>query len=370
MNTLRWWTLSLLLPLLAACGGKEHAAPPPPTVLVEVVGQGNAEHAFAGEVHARQESALSFQVAGRLLRRHVDAGARVKAGQVLAELDVSDYALRAQAAQAELSAAEAELQRIRGDLARYQTLAKDQLVSRSTLAAQQAAFSAAQAQANAARANMDVARNQAGYARLLAPADGVIASRQIEAGQVVAAGQTVMTLAADSGREVLIALPENSIAQYSVGQAAQVELWNAPGQRLPGHLREIAGQADPQARTYAARVALEPAALDGVALGQSARVFIAQPQSSLSVPLAAVQRDEAGNASVWRVEPASGELVAQPVQVSRWGQERAELSAGVSPGQWVVAAGGHLLRAGVQVRAVDRQNRPLAVPAAAAKAGE
>jgi membrane fusion protein, multidrug efflux system len=62
---------------------------------------------------------------------------------------------------------------------------------------------------------------------------------------------------------------------------------------------------------------------------------------------------------VMLVDPASGSLKATTVQVARWGAERAELSAGVSPGQWVVAAGGHLLREGQQVRAVDRDNRPL-----------
>ena len=82
-------------------------------------------------------------------------------------------------------------------------------------------------------------RNQEGYSQLRAPRDGVIASRQAEAGQVVAAGQTIFTLAADGGREVAIGLPENRIREFSVGQPVMVELWNAPGQRLPGTIREI-----------------------------------------------------------------------------------------------------------------------------------
>ena len=354
----------LLLPVLAACSKPAEPAPAVPGVLVEVVGQGQGELAFAGEVRARQESALSFQVPGRLVKRHVDAGQQVSAGQLLAELDAADYALQAQAAQAELAAAQAELARLGDDLARYRTLAEQQLVSRSALQAQQAAYTAARAQVDAARANFDVTRNQAGYARLLAPADGVIASRQVEAGQVVSAGQTVMVLAAASGREVLIALPENDIAGFALGQPVQVELWSAPGKRLQGRISEIAAEADRQSRSFATRVALEADDADQVALGQSARVYVARAGSQLSVPLAAVQ-GQPGKAEgqVLVVDPSSHVLTPIRVQVSRWGAQRAELAAGLSPGQWVVAAGGHLLQPGQQVRPLDRDNRPL--PAAA-----
>ena len=373
MKTSRWCVSSvLLLPLLVACGGKPEPVPVAPIVMVDVVGAGAQERTFPGEVRARQESTLSFQVAGRLVKRHVDAGDRVRAGQVLAELDVSDYALQTQAANAQLAAAQAELKRAGDDLARYRALAEQQLVSKSALAAQQTAFDAAQAQVRAAQAQRDVTANQAGYAQLRAPADGVIASRQAEPGQVLAAGQPVLVMAADSGREVLIALPEASIGDYAVGQPASVELWNAPGQRLAGSIREIAAAADAQTRTYAARVTIEDAG--AVTLGQSARVHLAAAGAPLSVPLGAVQGESGSQqAAVFTVDPASMTLKRVPVNVARWGQQRAELAAGVSAGQWVVAAGGHLLADGQQVRAVDRDNRPLkapAAPAAAVKAGE
>ena len=373
MNILRWCVPSLLLvSLFSGCGGQTAPVSAEPVVMVEIVGQGRDELAFPGDVRSRQESTLSFQVAGRLVKRHVDAGDTVRAGQVLAELDVSDYALQAQSAAAQLAAAEAELKRAGEDLARYRTLAEQQLVSRSALAAQQTAFDAAAAQVRAARAQRQVMSNQAGYAQLRAPADGVIASRQAEAGQVVAAGQAVLTLAADSGREVLIALPESRIDAFSVGQPTSIELWNAPGKRLAGSIREIAAQADAQARTYAARVAIDEGAQ--VSLGQSARVYLAAVGAPLSVPLGAVQGEPgSAQATVLTVDPAALTLKRVPVQVARWGQQRAELASGVSAGQWVVAAGGHLLSEGQTVRAVDRDNRPLqapATPAAADKTGE
>jgi multidrug efflux system membrane fusion protein len=374
MKNVRWIGVILLLAVLGACGKSEPAPVAPVPVLVVHPGDsvGAGISAFPGEVRAREETALSFRVGGKLLRRHVDAGDQVKRGQLLAELDVADYALQARAAQAQYAAAEADLVRARDEQKRYETLAAQQLVSRSALDAQTAAFKAAQAQANAARSNLEVARNQAAYAELRAPEDGVIASRQAEAGQVLAAGQTVYTLAAAGAREVAIALPESGIRDYSVGQAVQVELWNQPGRRWPGSIREIAPAADAQARTYATRVGLAPEAWGQVELGQSARVFIAHEKNAgLTVPLAAVQQGKsAQQASVWVVDPASATLQARAVSLGAYGAQDVPVLSGLKADDWVVAAGGHLLREGQAVIAVDRKNQPVIAPAAAAKQGE
>jgi len=367
MNNMRWMGGGLLAIVLAACGKQDAEPVAPIPVLVVHAGTvaGQEVAAYPGEIRAREESPLSFRVGGNLIKRHVDAGQRVRKGQLLAELDAADYASQASASQAQLAAAEADLVRARDDQKRYATLAEQQLVSQSALDSQTAAFKAAQGQANAARANLAVARNQAQYAQLRAPADGVIASRQAEAGQVVSAGQTVFTLAADGGREVVIALPESNIRDYQVGQPVQVELWNRPGQLLGGTIREIAPAADAQGRTYATRVSLAPEALTEVELGQSARVFAAAGrQGTLQLPLAAVQRGADGRSSVWVVDPAKRTLKATPVTVGAYGVESVPVLSGVNADDWVVAAGGHLLREGQPVTAVDRQNRPVLAPAA------
>jgi len=374
MKNVRWIGGTLLMAMLAACGNSEPAAVSAVPVLVTQpdAGQGAAALAFPGEVRAREEAALSFRVGGKLLRRHVDAGAQVKKGQLLAELDAADYALQARAAQAQYAAAEADLVRARDDHKRYEALAAQQLVSRSALDAQTAAFKAAQAQANAARSDLEVARNQAAYAQLRAPEDGVIATRQAEAGQVLAAGQTVYTLAADGAREVAIALPEGGIRDFRVGQPVEVELWSQPGRRWPGSIREIAAVADPQARTYATRVSLALEALDAVELGQSARVFATGGrQAALSVPLAAVQQNgPSQQSSVWVVEPASSTLKARTVVLGPYGADKVPVLSGLKADDWVVAAGGHLLREGQAVIAVDRKNQPVLAPAAANQKGE
>lgn len=342
---------------LAACGGGETADPAPRTVLVvqPAALAGGTPGAFAGEVHARQESALSFRLGGNLVRRLVDAGEHVRKDQLLAELDAGDSRLQVEAARA-------DMQRLGGDLERYRALLARKLVSQSAFDAQQAAW-------RAARAQYELMRNQAGYARLLAPRDGVIASRQAEAGQVVAAGQAIFVLAADGEREVAISLPESRIRDFSTGQKAVVEPWNAPGLRLPGQIREIAAAADPQTRTYAARVAIDGDAAGQVELGQSARVYIAGTTEgeALQVPLAAVQRGGDGGASLWVVD-ASGTVHARAVRLGAYGDDSVPVLSGVRGDDWVVAGGGHLLREGERVRAVDRRNRPVQAPAPA-KAG-
>ena len=346
--------------VLAACGKPEAQVETSRPVLV-VHPSGGAQSAFsayAGEIRAREESALSFRIGGSLVKRLVDAGDRVRRGQLLAELDPGDAGLQVAAAQAEMA-------RLGGDLERYRKLVAQKLVSQSAFDAQQAAY-------RAARAQYELMRNQSAYTRLHAPRDGVIANRLAEAGQTVAPGQTVFTLAGDAGREVAIALPESRIREVVVGQQVLVELWSAPGERLPGRVREISPAADPQARTYAARVALNGEAARAVELGQSARVYVQEQgeAAALSVPLSAVQRAADGKpASVWVVDPKSRRVHLSAVQLGAYAEDSVPVLSGVEANAWIVAAGGHLLREGQLVAPVDRDNRPVldAVSAAATK---
>ncbi|HZX78147.1 MAG TPA: efflux RND transporter periplasmic adaptor subunit [Lysobacter sp.] len=314
--------------------------------------------AFAGEVRAREESPLSFRVGGKLIERKVEVGDHVRRGQVLAVLDPGDLQAQARAAQAQLAAAEAELGRARADQARFARLANDQLVSRSTLDAQNAAATAAQGQVNAARAELEVARNQAGYSQLRATRDGVIAARNAEAGQVVAAGQTVFSLAADGVREIAIALPEAMVSNVAVGQPVQVEAWSRPGNRWNGRIREISPAADPASRTFAARVTVDAPA-GAIELGQSARVYLpGHGNGGLSVPLSALQRQNGGSA-VYVVDNKTSTVKLRPVQTGAFGEDRVPVKSGLAASDWVVAAGGHLLRDGQKVQPVDRDNRPV-----------
>lgn len=353
--------LGLSTLLLGACSGQakpEEAARP--VLVTHPVASDHTATAFAGEVRAREESPLSFRVGGKLVERRVEVGDHVRQGQVLAVLDPGDLQAQARAAQAQLAAAEAELGRARADQARFGKLAGEQLVSRSTLDAQNAAATAAQGQVNAARAELEVARNQAEYSQLRATRNGVIAARQAEAGQVVAAGQSVFSLAADGVREIAFAVPEGMVASIKPGQPVQVESWSQAGKRWNGRIREISPAADPASRTYAARVTVDAPA-DALELGQSARVFLpTNGNGGLSVPIAALQRD-AGQPAVYVVDAKSSTVHLKPVRIGAFGEDRVPVKGGLSAGDWVVAAGGHLLRDGQKVQPVDRDNRPISM---------
>jgi membrane fusion protein, multidrug efflux system len=357
--------LAILAATLVACGNGEKASQPPRPVLVAradaATGHGaDGLSAYAGEIRAREEATLSFRVGGKLVRRLVDVGDRVRKGDLLAELDPGDLRLQVEALQAELTSADAQLARARADHARTASLSKDQLVSRSALDQQTAALRAAEGQARAARAQFDLSRNQAAYSQLRAPQDGVVASRQVEAGQVVAAGQAVFGLAADGGREVAFALPESGIRDFKVGQAVVIELWSAQGERIPGRIREIAPAADPQARTYAARATLEGDAAR-VDLGQSARVYIPTALSgdALRLPLSALHRGDKGQTVVWTVDPKVNKARRVPVGIGPYAADGVAVLSGLKPTEWVVMAGGHLLHEGQPVLPVDRTNRPI-----------
>lgn len=354
----------LAVALLAGCGAGGDAAPAARPVLVQQpTPSAAAVQAFAGEVRARHETPLAFRVGGKVARRLVDVGDRVQAGQVLAELDADDLRLGREAAQAQLAAAEADARLASAEFERIEVMFQRQLVSRSMFDARRSALDAANSRVAQARAQLDVADNQADYGVLRAPQDGVIALRQIEAGQVVAAGQLAFGLAEDGEREIAIALPEADVARFKVGQAVMVELWATPGQRSPGVIREIAPAADAQARTFATRVGLKLPKGVAVELGQSARVYAANTDiAALAVPLSALT-EVGGKPAVWVLDAAGKTARSVPVEAGPYGETEVPVLSGLAAGDWVVISGVHLLREGQPVQPVDRGNRPVRVRA-------
>ncbi|OYT97052.1 MAG: efflux transporter periplasmic adaptor subunit [Pseudomonas sp. PGPPP3] len=354
--------LSLALPvsliaLLVACGSAEEVQPKArPAMVVHPLPSGELMDTYPGEVRARLESELAFRIGGKVAKRLVDVGDRVKAGQPLAELDPQDVRLQLEAARAQVRAAEANLQLVRAERDRYKKLMERQLISRSQYDNAENLYRSGEARLQQIQAEFNVANNQAGYAVLRATQNGVIAKRMIEAGQVVAAGQPVFTLAAAGEREVLISLPEQGFDRVKVGQPVEVELWSQAGERFPGRIRELAPSADPQSRTFAARVAFTEGKVLAE-LGQSARVFIrVEGDVPLAVPLSALTAEN-GAPYVWVVEPKTTKLVRTPVRIGAYGENTVPVLEGLSANDWVVAAGVQVLREGQLVRPVDRDNR-------------
>ena len=348
--------------LLAACGHEEPVHTNiSPAMVVQPQPSAVASQSYPGEVRARFDPQLAFRIGGKVTQRLVDEGERVKANQPLAELDPQDVRLQLEATRAQVTAAQANLSLVRSERDRYKTLLERQMVSRSQFDNAENLYRAGEAKLQQLKAEQDVASNQASYAVLRAPQNGVIAQRQVEVGQVVAAGQTVFTLAADGDREVLISLPEQAFGRFKIGLPVSVELWSQPGQRFSGRIRELSPAADPKSRTFAARIAFTAGKVPAE-LGQSARVFIQREGAgALSVPLSALSAEN-GAAYVWRVG-AGNKLEQVPVRVGPYGEKTVPVLEGLAPEDWIVSAGVHVLHQGQEVRPVDRSNRTINVAA-------
>ncbi|MCD5993742.1 efflux RND transporter periplasmic adaptor subunit [Pseudomonas sp. CDFA 602] len=359
--------LSLAVPLclisvLTACG-QDVTAPVVirPVMVVQPLPASQSMDSYPGEVRARYEPDLAFRISGKVSKRLVEEGQRVKANQPLAELDAQDVRLQLEASRAQVAAADANLQLVRSERDRYKTLLDRQMVSRSQYDNAENLYRAGEARVKQIKAELTVADNQTGYTVLRASQDGVIAKRLIEVGQVVSAGQTAFTLATDGEREVLISLPEQNFARFKTGQAVSVELWTSRDQRFPGRIRELSPSADPRSRTFAARVSFASGQIPAD-LGQSARVFISSDLAvPLAVPLSALTAEN-GATFVWRVSPDST-VTRVPVTVGPYGQESVPVLQGLKETDWVVAAGGYVLREGEPVRPVDRSNRAVKLAA-------
>ncbi|MEO7934788.1 MAG: efflux RND transporter periplasmic adaptor subunit [Dokdonella sp.] len=349
-------TLALIL---AGCAQEASQTEPPRVARVAQVENANAQAiaVYPGEIHARFESALGFRVGGKIRARRVDVGNQVKKDQLLAELDPQDLELARSSAHASLASAQAAFQLAKSEHDRYETLHKRNFVSQFDLEAKTNALAAASAHVAEARAALAAASNQAGYAELRADADGVITTISGEAGQVVAAGQPIMTLAHSGASEVEISVPEQAIAELKVGGPAQIELWTDSGTRSEGSIREIAPSADATTRSYRVRVAFADET-SNPRLGQTARVYLTSQDTlgQFVVPLSAIYEKD-GKPALWSVDPSTGKVHLTPVGVEKFGETDALISNGLSAQAWIVTAGVHRLREGEVISPIDALNR-------------
>lgn len=349
--------ISVLLTLaLAACGRGE---PPPlvdrPVVVeypvpIDETGVMN----YPGVVVAREDALLAFRIAGKLTRRAVDAGDRVAAGALLAEIDPEDARLAANAASAAVRAAEADHRLAEAELRRARELVERGFLSASGFERQENSYKLAEARLRQVRAEAAVTRNQTQYTRLLADRAGVVTEVMVEPGQVLAAGQGVLRLVPDEGREVEIQVPEGRLDLLKKAEDLTVRFWAFPDLRLPARLREISPQADRLTRTHRVRVAL--AAEDPrVELGMTATVL--QPREAgrplFGVALTALGQHE-GQPAVWKI---TGDSRVQPVavEVIRYSEKAAIVAGELQVEDPLVTAGVHLLSAGERVRSLPRE---------------
>ena len=361
--------------LLTACGKQTEQATPVRAVRTVVLadGGGALQREFSADIRARTESRLSFRVGGKVTQRAVELGQRVKAGQLLVQVDPQDLRLGADAAKAALSAAEAQAAQASADLARFKELRAQGFISEAELERHTTTERATQASLRQARAQAGVQLNQAGYASLTAGAPGVITSVEVEPGQVVGAGQPVLTLAQDGPRDVVFAVPEDMgpTVRALIGKPAgiQVRRWGT-NEWTAAKVREVAGATDSLTRTLLVKADIGELQAE---LGQTAAVLVHAPtriKGGIQLPLHALAQRE-GRSVVWVLDAQSMTVKPQPVVTGDIVGNVILVAQGLQPGQEIVTAGVHVLTPGQKVKRYVEPGlgeRPAAPPAAASSA--
>jgi RND family efflux transporter MFP subunit len=342
-----------LVIFLAACSKAPPAEEPVRAVRTQVVGLGSAavSHEYAAEVRARTESKLGFRVGGKLVRRLVEAGDVVKAGQTLAHLDGQDLKLGQDAAQAAWAAARANLEWSEAEFKRYRELRDQGFISSAELDRREAALKSARAQSDQLRAQANVQGNQAAYAALTADAAGVVTAVDVEPGAVVQAGTTVLRVAHEGPRDVVFQIPEDRVGEMRafLGKAGalKVKLWGNE-QLIPATLREVGAAADPVTRTFAVKADIGQAP---VRLGQTARVIMeaGSREGAIRLPLAAVFEQQ-GRSAVWVLDRQAMTVSARPVAIAGADGNLVVIGGGLAAGQTIVTAGVHTLTPGQRVK--------------------
>lgn len=330
---------------------KQGASEPLPLVTSITVSARSSQpaHQFSGEVRGRYETALGFRVPGKIVARHVETGTRVKAGDLLMQVDPKDIQEAVTAARARVTAAESQYKLAADLLTRFKALYKQDYMSKAEIDRYQNSADSARAILKQARAQLSQANNQLAYCDLRADEDGVVLDVRAEAGQVVAAGMPVVIMAKGTQREVEIFVPENQVAQFDPGSLFQVKFWALPDLMIKGRLRYVSPVADPITRTYKTRITLiDPPKT--VRLGMTASASTGEPgtSGSIFIPVSAVYQT-GDSPMVWVIKGHKTTL--QKVKLGQAGHgEEIQVIKGLAPGDEIVTTGVHKLSQGQKVR--------------------
>jgi HlyD family secretion protein len=333
-----------------------------------------------GTVEAQRSWMVGPTVAGRVLSVKVDVGDVVKAGQLLAEMDPVDLdqrlaALDASLARAGSAQAAAQAQVVdataRRALAaannqRNQDLARQNFISAGALEAkvqELASATAAQqtAQANLTGAGQDQQRlkaeraalaQQRGNVRLLAPANGVVTTRDAEAGSTVVAGQAVLRLIDPVSLWVRLRVDQGRSAGLATGLPARIVLRSQPGVPLTGQVARVELLADAVTEERIAQVAFAQPPV-GVSVGEMAEVTLQLPTTApaLLLPNASIQHQK-GQTGVWRLQGGKPEFA--PVTLGAHSLDgQVQVLQGLAKGDEVVLYSQKALAPGSRIQVVD-----------------
>ncbi|GMB00027.1 efflux RND transporter periplasmic adaptor subunit [Pelosinus sp. IPA-1] len=326
---------------------KPESLPVVRTQLIQAANTGQG-YTYAGEVRGRYESQLAFQVTGKIIKRNVQLGSVVNAGDVLMQMDAKDIQQTVSSNSAQVYSAQSQLRLAESNLSRYRQLLDSGAVSRAQYDQYVNAYDVAAAAVQQAGAQYTQGANQLDYTLLKADQTGVVSAITAEAGQVVSAGQAVVTVVQDGEQEIEINVPENRLEELKTAGQLNVTFWALPNVTLNGSVREIAPMADPTTRTFKVRVSLlNPP--PSVKLGMTATVSLAggATHTAFSIPLSALYQT-GDTPAVWVVN--DNVLTLRPIQTGSFGNGTIQVLAGLQPGDLIVSAGVHKLKEGQRVK--------------------
>jgi len=289
-----------------------------------------------GVIALRDEITLSFKIGGVVSQVLAREGESVPAGQLLATLDLRE--IDAQVAKAQSAATKAER-----DLARVSRLQADSVATRQQL-------EDATTAAEVARADLQTAMVNRQYARIVAPASGVVLRRAAEPGELVSVGSTVLTLGSRaSGTIARVALPDRDVVRVRLGDRAVVRVDAKPGEALSGRVRQIAAGSDPRTGTYAVEIAIDRP--DGLSSGMIGRVeIVAHGAEHLrTVPIESLLEADGDRATLFALGP-DGKAKRVSVEVAFVRGDQAAVRGALQGVSRVVTDGAAYLDDGVPVR--------------------
>lgn len=350
---LRSTAMALVAAALAGCGKTAPEASAPevvrPAVIQEVgAADDTAKLRFPGRLRAAKRAELSFNVPGFVAEFALTEGSRIQAGQVVARLDDAVFKAR-------VNAAQAEFERAKTDLERYQRLWEtEQAVARSEVDDRRSRL-------EVARTNLAAAQQDLADTLIRAPFAGVVTRRRLETFASVQAKQPIAELQDIGSLEVVIHVPQRLLRNEGSRAEALAFFEEREDLQVPVALKSYATEADPQTQTYEVVLALKsrPAGLT-LLPGMSVTVlpFAATAakslpaDASLSIPLTAVASDAKGGKFVW-VVAAGGQVTRASVALGEIVGGNVTVTSGLTAGERIVTAGVSALREGMKVRPLN-----------------
>lgn len=346
------FVFSAALLTIAACGKEDDQTagtePVRPVLYTIAASKPETQTSFAGSIEPRYSTNLAFRVLGRIIARPVSIGDLVKKGETVAMLDPATLDLAVQSAKADLASAQAQFANAAGSEERLHILLKGNNISQADYDAAKQARDSAEAGLEKAQAGLRKAEDQRGYAVLSPDFDGVVSATNAEVGQVVAAGQAVMTVARPDIREAVLDIPDSMRDYFAAGTPFHVQLQADPSVTGLGRVREVAPQADAQTRTRRVRIALDNPP-EGFRLGATIRAGLASAQKDhVTLPIQALFEKD-GKTAIWVIDPKTQTVSLHEVELV---ERRADsfLANNVEVGSYVATAGVHQLEEGQKVQ--------------------